>query len=68
MLYSNMIRKRYRAIKNYSFILFVNLLHKYKNFQSYQGSMPLNKLYLGCRVINSSNTGLTPYINIRANM
>jgi hypothetical protein len=64
-----MIRKRYRAIKNYSFILFVNLLHKYKNFQSYQGSTALNKLYLGCRVVNSgTGAALTPYINIRANM
>jgi hypothetical protein len=64
-----MIINRYRAIKNYSFILCVNLLHEYKNFQSYQGFTPLSKTYFYCRVINSSNGQIeTPYIGFRVNI
>lgn len=61
-------KKRCGAINNYNLITSGSWTGSAQRFQSYQGSTPLNKLYLGCRVINSSNTALTPYINIRANM
>ncbi len=64
-----MIRNRYRAIKNYSFILSVNLLHKYKNFQSYQGASPLSKTSFYYRIMNTSTGQIeTQYTGFRVNI
>lgn len=62
-------KKRCGPVNSYNLTTSGTWHGTYRKFQSYQGSTALNKLYLGCRVVNSgTGAALTPYINIRANM